>query len=125
MKKQYIIVAGVNGAGKSTLYGILPELFAGTKRINADEILQELGGDWRNPVDYIRAMREEGRRLHQALANKTSIHFETTLAGAVKAHLNLIEEARKNDFEVTDRLKRSTELMSASKWEVMGSMPIN
>lgn len=40
-KPVYIVVAGVNGAGKSTLYRAFPELFSGTKRLNADEILRK------------------------------------------------------------------------------------
>ncbi len=44
--KRYIIVAGINGAGKSTLYRARPELFTHSKRLNADEILQNMGGDW-------------------------------------------------------------------------------
>jgi Uncharacterized protein conserved in bacteria len=44
-QRKYIIVAGINGAGKSTLYRARPELFTNTKRLNADEILQQLGGD--------------------------------------------------------------------------------
>lgn len=42
----FIIVAGVNGAGKTTLYMDNPELFANTKRINADEILRQQQGNW-------------------------------------------------------------------------------
>ena len=44
--KRYIIVAGITGAGKSTLYRVSPELFTHSKRLNADEILQKMGGDW-------------------------------------------------------------------------------
>ncbi len=43
--KRYIIVAGISGAGKSTLYRAIPELFTHSKRLNADEILQKMGGD--------------------------------------------------------------------------------
>lgn len=42
------VIAGVNGAGKSTLYEVHPELFSNTERINADEVLRQSGGDWRN-----------------------------------------------------------------------------
>ena len=45
-KPQYIIIAGINGAGKSTLYDTFPILFDKTKRINDDEILRQMGGDW-------------------------------------------------------------------------------
>jgi len=50
-QKTYIIVAGINGAGKSTLYRTRPESFANSKRLNADEILQVMGGDWRKDRD--------------------------------------------------------------------------
>lgn len=100
-KPKYVIIAGINGAGKSTLYRLQPELFHSTERINADEILQKMGGDWRKEIDNFRAMREEVKQLHDALNNFKSIHVETTLAGSGKAQLNLIDEAHKNGFEVT------------------------
>ena len=53
-----LIVAGVNGAGKSTLYEVHSELFSNTERINADEVLRQSGGDWRNPNDNFKAMKE-------------------------------------------------------------------
>ena len=100
-KPKYVIIAGINGAGKSTLYRLQPELFNSTERINADEILQKMGGDWRKEIDNFRAMREEVKQLHDALNNCKSIHVETTLAGSGKAQLNLIDEAHKKGFEVT------------------------
>lgn len=99
--KRYIIVAGINGAGKSTLYRVRPELFTHSKRLNADEILQKMGGDWHKDSDNFRAMREEIKQLHAALDTGQSIHVETTLAGQGKAQLNLIERAHQNGFEVT------------------------
>ncbi len=85
--KRYIIVAGINGAGKSTLYRARPELFTHSKRLNADEILQKMGGDWYKERDNFRAMREEIKQLHAALDTGQSIHVETTLAGQGKAQL--------------------------------------
>lgn len=99
--KRYLIVVGINGAGKSTLYRARPELFTHSKRLNADEILQKMGGDWRKDRDNFRAMREEIKQLHAALDTGQSIHVETTLAGQGKAQLNLIERAHQNGFEVT------------------------
>ena len=58
MKPQYIIIGGVNGAGKSTLYRTNPQIFGATRRLNADEKLRAAGGDWRNPADAARAMRD-------------------------------------------------------------------
>lgn len=104
-QKKYIIVAGINGAGKSTLYQLQHELlikiFEDTKRLNADEILQQMGGDWRKNSDNIKAMRLEIKQLHEALENGESIHIETTLAGHAKSQLNLIEKAHQNGYEVT------------------------
>ena len=99
--KRYIIVAGINGAGKSTLYRARPELFTHSKRLNADEILQKMGGDWHKDRDNFRAMREEIKQLHAALDTGQSIHVETTLSGQGKAQLNLIDWAHQNGFEVT------------------------
>lgn len=99
--KRYIIVAGINGAGKSTLYRARPELFTHSKRLNADEILQKMGGDWHKDRDNFRAMREEIKQLHAALDTGQSIHVETTLAGQGKAQLDLIDRAHQNGFEVT------------------------
>ena len=99
--KRYIIVAGINGAGKSTLYRARPELFTYSKRLNADEILQKMGGDWHKDRDNFRAMREEIKQLHAALDTGQSIHVETTLSGQGKAQLNLIDRAHQNGFEVT------------------------
>ena len=100
-KPQYIIVAGINGAGKSTLYDTFPILFDKTIRINADEILRQMGGDWYKDSDNLKAMREEINQLHYSLDNRQSIHVETTLAERGKTQLNLIDKAHENGFEVT------------------------
>lgn len=63
--KRYLIVAGINGAGNSTLYRARPELFTHSKRVNADEILQKMGGDLRKDRDNFRAMREEIKQFHR------------------------------------------------------------
>lgn len=86
-KPQYIIVAGINGAGKSTLYDTFPILFDKTKRINADEILRQMGGDWHEDSDNLKAMKEEIKQLYYALDHQQSIHVETTLAGRGKGLL--------------------------------------
>lgn len=100
-QKRYIIVAEINGAGKSTLCRTRPNLFVNSKRLNADEILQKMGGDWWKNSDNFKAMREEIKPLHAALDHGQSIHVETILAGQGKAQLNLIGRAHKNGFEVT------------------------
>lgn len=101
MRPQYILVAGVNGAGKSTLYRTEPNLFEGTRRLNADEKLRASGGDWRNPADAARAMRDTIKDLRHAIASGESIHQETTLAGSTKSFQNLIDRAHAQGYEVT------------------------
>lgn len=101
MKPQYILVAGVNGAGKSTLYRSFPHLFENTRRLNADEKLQASGGDWRNPADAARAMRDTIKDLRHAIASGESIHQETTLAGSAKSFQNLIDRAHAQGYEVS------------------------
>ncbi|MDK7351990.1 zeta toxin family protein [Rothia aeria] len=98
---QYIIVAGVNGAGKSSLYRVYPHLFYQTRRINADEQLQANNGDWRNPADAAKAMRDTLQDLQRSLADRESIHQETTLAGSAKSFQNLIDKAHAQGYEVT------------------------
>jgi len=97
----FIIVAGVNGAGKTTLYTDNHELFTNTRRINADEILQQQDGDWNNTADNLRSMREELREIHDALGQGTSIHMETTLAGNGYALKKIIAEAHANNYEIS------------------------
>jgi predicted ABC-type ATPase len=99
-KTRYIIVAGVNGAGKSTLYDTDPSLFRNTKRVNADEILRQNGGDWRKQSDNFKAMRQEVKLIHRLIKQHQSFHIETTLAGRPNTQLKLIEQAHMNGFEV-------------------------
>ena len=68
-------------------------MFDKTKRINADEILRQMGGDWHKDSDNLKAMKEEIKQLHYALDHQQSIHVETTLAGRDKAHKNGFEVA--------------------------------
>ncbi|MFC0380260.1 zeta toxin family protein [Levilactobacillus acidifarinae] len=98
---RYIIIAGINGAGKSTLYDSEPDLFAGTKRLNADEILQQSNGDWRSTADNLRAMKLELKELHACLTHGKSLHVETTLAGNGKTQIDLITEAKTLGFKIT------------------------
>ncbi|MDN6779950.1 MAG: zeta toxin family protein [Lactobacillus sp.] len=97
-RPQYIIIAGVNGAGKSTLYQTVPQLFQDTQRINADEILNKNGGDWRKNSDNMKAMREVVKQMNQAIESKRSFHQETTLSG--QGQKKWIEKAKAQGYEV-------------------------
>lgn len=98
---RYIIVAGINGAGKSTLYDTFPELFTGTNRINADEILRRSGEDWRNRRSMIKAMRTAVSLIKTNIQNGTDFHTETTLSGTGHAQLSYLSLAHKYGFSIT------------------------
>ena len=95
-----LIVAGVNGAGKSTLYEVHPELFSNTERLNADEVLRQSGGDWRNPNDNFKAMKEVVSAINTLIATKTSFHWETTLSGNFHSLEKLLKKAKEQGFEI-------------------------
>ncbi|WP_026497086.1 ATPase [Butyrivibrio sp. WCD3002] len=78
--KKYTLIAGVNGAGKTTLYQMDPDL-KGEYRVNADEILKESGGDWRNPHDVFSSGRKAVEKLNQYFEGEESFNQETTLCG--------------------------------------------
>lgn len=101
MAPVYIIVAGVNGSGKSTLYTSNPDLFQGTRRLNADEWLRAKGYDWRQESHNAIAMKALVSDLRAALATGESIHQETTLSGTGKPFVNLVKRAQANGYEVT------------------------
>jgi predicted ABC-type ATPase len=90
--KKYTLIAGVNGAGKSTLYQMDPDLKGGY-RVNADEILKESGGDWRNPKDVFSAGRKAVEELKQYIEEGVSFNQETTLCGStVLRNIKLAKE---------------------------------
>lgn len=99
-KPRMLIVAGVNGAGKSTLYSASPAIFAGTKRINADEILVQNRGDWRNSKDTFIAMREVLATIKAAIASNESFHWETTLSGNYTTLIKMIQSAKSKGYQV-------------------------
>lgn len=94
------VIAGVNGAGKSTLYEVHPELFSNTERLNADEVLRQSGGDWRNPNDNFKAMKEVVSAINTLIATKTSFHWETTLSGNFHSLEKLLKKAKEQGFEI-------------------------
>ena len=75
----YIIFAGVNGAGKSTMYRSY-RMLGDMKRINSDEILREIDGDWRIDEDQYKAGKIAVSRIKEYLSNNISFNQETTLA---------------------------------------------
>lgn len=94
------MIAGVNGAGKSTLFMTQPELFDGTIRLNADEILRREGLNWAKEADNILAMRILVKKMNDLFENRASFHHETTLSGSQKGHLNRIKKAQSLGYDV-------------------------
>lgn len=101
MSKQYTLIAGVNGAGKSTFYLSHPEFFEGTLRLNADEILQEQGGNWRKQSDNAKSMRELIHRMNDYFSEEKSFHHETTLSGSVRGFEKRVEQAKELGYNTT------------------------
>ncbi|MCD8015584.1 MAG: ATPase [Lachnospiraceae bacterium] len=79
-KKVYTLYAGVNGAGKSTIYNIMKPTEQ-EKRVNSDEILLSMGGNWNLEGDQWKAMREAAKRVNRYIHEGISFNQETTLAG--------------------------------------------
>ena len=67
-------------------------------RVNVDEIVREIGGNWRNSADLIRAGKIALRRAKNCLEKKVSFNRETTLCG--KTAVRDIIEAKRLGFEV-------------------------
>ena len=98
----YLLFAGVNGAGKSTLYhsGLWQhaDMPSELKRVNADEILLEQGGDWKDTTCQVRAGREAIERTRTYLRECRSFSHECTLAG--KTVLHTLQQAHDLGFFV-------------------------
>ena len=98
----YVVFAGVNGAGKSTLYrsGLWrsPDMPRSMERVNPDEIVRELGGDWRNPSDQWTAGKAALARVDELLDRRVSFNQETTLSGRLS--LKTIERAHGLGYRV-------------------------
>ena len=99
--KKYTIVAGVNGAGKTTLYNIESYL-KNECRVNADEILSDMGGDWRNPADVFAAGKKAVERLNSFIDDGVCFNQETTLCG--NTILNSITRAKENGYLISPQL---------------------
>ena len=93
--KKYTIVAGVNGAGKTTLYDA-EQIQKSEYRINADEILVDAGGDWRNASDVVNAGKTAVERLRHYIGDGVSFYQETTLCG--NSIINIISEAKDRGY---------------------------
>ncbi len=98
----YIVFAGVNGAGKSTLFNSglwrLRGMPARLPRVNPDEIVREMGGDWRSSADQMKAAREAVLRIRCLLDAKASFNQETTLSG--HAAIGNIRRAHEQGYRI-------------------------
>ncbi|SDB11638.1 hypothetical protein [Butyrivibrio sp. INlla16] len=93
--KKFTIVAGANGAGKSTLYQLDPDLKC-ENRVNADEILKESGGDWKNLADIFKAGKRAVTLLNSYIEEGVSFNQETTLCG--NSVIRNITRAKENGY---------------------------
>lgn len=81
----YVVFAGVNGAGKSTLFrsnlwrmDVMPQSMT---RVNPDETLRAMGGNWADAHDQLVAGKASLRTIEECLSGAQSFNQETTLTG--------------------------------------------
>ena len=79
--KIYCLFAGVNGSGKSTFYHSNPSFFDGYVRVNTDEMLRKMNGNWKDPKDIFCAGKKTVQLLKKSILEGKSICQETTLTG--------------------------------------------
>ena len=96
--KRLIVYAGINGAGKSTLCNFQKREFKDTMIINIDNIVREIGGDWRSFKDFVRAGRIAIDRMQDCLENDKSLSIETTNLSITI--MKYIEKAREKDYHI-------------------------
>lgn len=91
------VFAGINGAGKSTLFGTLSHLDFGV-RLNSDEIVKELGLDWRDPKAQMQAGRLLLERQEECFKKRLSFNRESTIAGM--SAIRCMQEAKNLGYTV-------------------------
>ena len=67
-------------------------------RVNSDEIVVANGGDWRNPSEQARAMKEAVKLIKKCLNDQCDFNQETTLTG--KSIINNIIKAGEKGFKI-------------------------
>ena len=81
--------------GKSTLHKSL--MSHSQNYVNPDEIIKENGGDWRNKVDFLIAIKIALHNVQTFIENGESFELETTNLHYLLKH---VTEAKKRDFSV-------------------------
>lgn len=76
------IFAGINGAGKSTLFKSEDKKEELGVRLNSDELIHDMGGDWRDAHVQIKAGKEILQKQKECFEKGVSFNRETTLCGA-------------------------------------------
>lgn len=95
-EKIYTLIAGINGAGKSTFYK--ENLLSNENIINPDEILLNMGGDWRNTQDQFKAGKIAVKQIKDCMEQGVSFFQETTLGG--KSTLRTIDLAKSKSYKI-------------------------
>lgn len=94
--KRFELYAGVNGAGKTTLYQI--QNTKNLPRVNTDEIVVELGLDWRSSDAQRRAGKISIEKIKNYIREGISFNQETTLAG--RTIKKQIKEMKKQGYQI-------------------------
>lgn len=94
--KRFELYAGVNGAGKTTLYQI--QNTKTSPRVNTDEIVVELGLDWRSSDAQRRASKISIEKIQNYMREGISFNQETTLAG--RTIKKQIREMKKQGYQI-------------------------
>lgn len=96
MKKQLILYAGVNGSGKTTLYKISR---VESLRINPDEVIVQMKGDWKDYSDQIKSAKQCLLKQKDCFDKGLSFHRESTFC--LNEILKSIKKALELDYFVT------------------------
>lgn len=96
-----VFVAGVNGAGKSTVFSTNTGNYFNLHKIpyiNPDTLLRQMGGDWKNENDQIKAAKAAILKRNQFFEKKESFAIETTLSGY--SNFKIATQAKKLGYKV-------------------------
>lgn len=95
-KKRLLVYAGVNGSGKTTLHKISQ---LGSLRINPDEIIVAMSGDWKNSTDQFKSAKQCLLQQKECFEKGVSFHRESTLCS--HEIINSIKKAVDLNYYVT------------------------